>query len=550
MSSSEYLDIGSGGPLPPASTGSGRRAALATAAIVGGVALLGAGAWAAWSFFATGPQPAEALPDSTIAYASIDLDPSGGQKIEALRTLKKFPAFEDEVGLETDDDVREWIFDKIQESGGCPDLDYTDDIDSWLGDRFAIAAVDAGNESPDPVFVLQVEDEDAADAGLTGCADGEGAWVIADGWALVGETQEIVDRVSEDAADSPLSEDDDFTRWTDATGDPGIVSMYAAPEAGAFIAEELDVFGGLGGITGSPEDCSLEDDGSVSCSGSFADYAPNIDCAAPCEGYALADDEAEDEITEALKDFEGAAATLRFDDGGLELEVAGDAGEHGDAVTSGDRAGDTIATLPADTTAAIGLAFGEDWASNLVEQLATVEGSTADELMDELSEETGLDLPGDAQTVLGESLAIAVGPGFDPDSLSASEQPDDFPVGIKVTGDPDDIGTVLDKLPDDGVGLFDYDKGDGVVVVGPDADYRGLLVEDGGLGDSDAFRDVVEHADGASGIAYADLDADWLANLFGDDAELRENMEPLDAFGLSTWLDDDAVHGVVKITTD
>ena len=137
MSSSEYLDIGSGGPLPPASTGSGRRAALAGAAIVGGVALLGAGAWAAWSFFATGPQPAEALPDSTIAYASIDLDPSGGQKIEALRTLKKFPAFEDEVGLDTDDDVRQWIFDKIQDSGGCPDLDYTDDIDNWLGDRFA-----------------------------------------------------------------------------------------------------------------------------------------------------------------------------------------------------------------------------------------------------------------------------------------------------------------------------------------------------------------------------------------------------------------------------
>jgi len=50
----------------------------ATAVVVAG------GAWAATSFFATGSQPAEALPDSTVAYASIDLDPSGGQKIVCL----------------------------------------------------------------------------------------------------------------------------------------------------------------------------------------------------------------------------------------------------------------------------------------------------------------------------------------------------------------------------------------------------------------------------------------------------------------------------------
>lgn len=537
MSSSEYLDIGSGGPLPPASTGSGRRTALVAAAVVGGIALVGAGAWAAWSFFATGPQPAEALPDTTIAYASIDLDPSGGQKIEALRTLKKFPAFEDEVGLDTDDDVRQWIFEKIQDSGGCTDLDYSEDIETWLGDRFAIAAVDAGNDEPDPVFVLQVSDEDAADAGLgklSDCADGEGAWAIADGWALVGETQEIVDQVSADAEDAPLSDDEDFTRWTDAAGDSGIVSLYAAPEAGSLIADELDSFGGLGEITGQAEDCTVEEDGSVSCLGS---------------GVISSDDETQDEITKALEDFEGAGATLRFDDGGLELEVAGDAGEYGDAVTSGDQAGDTVSTLPADTAVALGLSFGEDWFTNLVEQLATVEGSTPDELMDQIGEETGLDLPDDVQTLLGDSLALAIGQDFDPDSLSESEQPDDFPVGIKISGAPDDIGAVLDKLPDDGVGLFDYDKGDDVVVVGPDADYRAQLVEDGDLGDSDTFRDVVENADDASAVVYVDLDADWFTDLFDDD-ELDANFEPLAAAGLSTWLDDDAVHAVLKITTD
>ena len=152
---------------------------------------------------------------STVAYASIDLDPSGGQKIEALQTLKKFPAFEDEIGLGTDDDIRKWIFDEAQGSGACADLDYADDIEPWLGDRFAVAAVDAGGDTPDPVFVVQVTDEDAADAGLEklfDCAgEEEGAWAISDGWALIAETQEIADQVSDDAADESLADDVDFT---------------------------------------------------------------------------------------------------------------------------------------------------------------------------------------------------------------------------------------------------------------------------------------------------------------------------------------------------
>ena len=86
----EYLDQGGGGPLTgQRSPGSRRRALLAGATVVG-LAVVGAGAWAAVSFFSTGPQPAEALPASTLAYASVDLDPSGGQKLEALRGNNMF----------------------------------------------------------------------------------------------------------------------------------------------------------------------------------------------------------------------------------------------------------------------------------------------------------------------------------------------------------------------------------------------------------------------------------------------------------------------------
>ena len=73
----EYLQQGGGQPLPPSSGGaSGRRkAVIASGAIIGLGAATAAVFGAMW-YFGTGPQPSEALPDSTIAYVSIDIDPS------------------------------------------------------------------------------------------------------------------------------------------------------------------------------------------------------------------------------------------------------------------------------------------------------------------------------------------------------------------------------------------------------------------------------------------------------------------------------------------
>src|SRR5689334_6156643 len=111
----EYLDQSGGQPLPPSDDAGAGRAGRRTAVIAGGavvcLALVGGGVWAAMSFLASGPQPAEALPASTIGYASVDLDPSGGQKIEAFRMISKFPAIEKELGgFDADDDILEKAF--------------------------------------------------------------------------------------------------------------------------------------------------------------------------------------------------------------------------------------------------------------------------------------------------------------------------------------------------------------------------------------------------------------------------------------------------------
>ena len=47
---------------------------------------------------------------------------------------------------------------------------------------------------------------------------------------MIGETDEIAEQVVADAAaEGSLADDDDFQQWTDEVGDPGVVSMYAAP---------------------------------------------------------------------------------------------------------------------------------------------------------------------------------------------------------------------------------------------------------------------------------------------------------------------------------
>ena len=162
----EILSSSGGDPAGVPPRGSGRRTALIAGGIVGGVALVGGVAWAATWYFSSGPDAAEALPDSTIGYASINLDPSGDQKIEALKTLNKFPGFKDELKLDANDDIRKDLFEEIQKDGTCADVDYDDDIEPWLGDRMAVAAVDLGEDEPTAVFVVQVSDKDKAEDGL------------------------------------------------------------------------------------------------------------------------------------------------------------------------------------------------------------------------------------------------------------------------------------------------------------------------------------------------------------------------------------------------
>jgi hypothetical protein len=525
----EYLEQGGGEPIGPSSDGSGggRRTALIAGGAVAALLLVGGGVWAAMSFFASGPQPAEVLPASTVGYVSVDLDPSGGQKIEAMQMIKKFPALEKELnGLDADDDLLEKVFGELEKD--CDGLSYEADVKPWLGYRFAVAAVDLGDKSPTPVGVVQVKDAGAAEDGLAQLRDcggdaSVGGWVIDGDWAVIAETDKLAQQVVDETSDGTLADDETYQKWNSELGDAGVLNMYASPAAGELLLDSMT-------------------------EGSLFGMSPLA------MGDSLADD-APDEMTTAMKDFEGMAATLRFSDGAVEFEVVGSAGDNVVAAATSDRGDDVLSTLPGDTAVAIGAGFAEGWMDKALEQAAKMSGEdmTAEDLAAEFEAQTGLAVD-DIETLFGDSAALALSSDIDMDALFSSSDGSDVPIGAKVQGDAAAIEDVVSRIVAAVGGppeLFGTDADGDVVAIGPNADYRGQLLEDGGLGDTDAFQNVVREADQASAIVFINFDAgNWLKSLAEGDQEAAENLEPLQGFGASVWTTDEGTHGVLRLTTE
>ena len=117
---------------------------------------------------------------------------------------------------------------------------------------------------------------------------------------------------------------------------------------------------------------------------------------------------------------------------------------------------------------------------------------------------------------------------------------------------------MLDKLSElagpEAAELMQVTEGDGYAVIALSDDYRGSLESGGDLGGSDDYSKVIEGGDAQSVLSVNfDADDDWLVRLIGDVGagdEVTDNVAPLSAFGMSTWVDGEVVHGMLKLTTD
>ena len=542
----EYLEQGGGDPVAPSSSssggspGRGRRTTLLAGGAVVLLAAAGAGTWAAVSFFGGGAQPAEALPAGTLAYMTVDLDPSGAQKIEALRMIEKFPAIKEELGgFDAQDDVRRKIFEEAE----CKGLSYDDDIAPWLGTSFAVAAVDAGEEQPSPVGVLELTDAGAAEDGLAKLAEcgteaesgSETGFVVEGDWAIVAETEEIAQSVVDGTGDGTLADDSTYQDWMGQVGEPGVVSMYASPDVGPLLA---DLMAAELGAQGASAPSSATESGALTTSQEPEPEVP-------------------EELVKAFEDFKGAAGTVRFAGSGVEVEFAASVPE-GSMMTLPTTEGatvDVVGTLPADTAVAYGAALPEGWAQSLLETLPSygIPQEQIDQGLAQAEAQTGLSLPEDVETLLGEQFALAFGGSFDLEQLVNSGDPSGLPLGAKVRGDAEGINAVMEKLGTSS-GMpewFGTETSGDTVSWSINPDYRQTLAGEGGLGESEVFQGVLPEADRASNLVFVDFDAgDWLTSLSEGDQEAQDNLEPLSALGISSWLEGETTHGKLRLTTD
>jgi hypothetical protein len=594
----------------------GRRAVATVAGGLGVVAVGGAALWAWQAYFAQGPQPSEALPSSTLAYVSIDLDPPGRQKLEALSFLRKFPAAEKELGLDTDDDVRRSIFEEFASGESCDSLKYADDIEPWIGERAALAVVQ--QTRLEPVVVLQVGDADGLGRGLDALLDcasdgGQELGYVVDGdWAVLGRSEKVARQVVDDADQGTLAEDQEFQDLTGQAGESGIVTLYAAADAGPALLQELDdnpnayyllpmlttgfnPMSSLVGIGTMPLMYGVHDAGYAESEAEVY-YPPELTKAEQKllnEGYRNYDEltkaqrdelfeaeqrimekysndeetgveaypeedfaqpEVPDELRQALADFSGLGGVVRFNDGGVELELVSDRLEGTFGNLFDGKAGDDIVVgLPADTAFAFGAGFSNGWADDALAQLfpdVQFTGQTPAEMLADFEKASGLDVPGDIESLGGENLAIAAGEGFDP--FTVFESPVQLPVAARITGDPDKIEAVLAKIraalpAADAKLLLTRRVGDDVLV-GANPGYLAELAKAGRLGDSESFRAVVPDADDATSVLFVNFDVgDWFVKMMSSDKD-RANARPLESLGFTVWADGGRERTLARLT--
>ena len=508
-----------------------------TAGVVGVVAL---GGWGAYALLAGGgDQPADVIPSNAVGYVSLDLDPSAAQKIEAFKILNKFPAAEKELDVSSKDDIRKLVFTGMQDEGTCENLDYAKDIEPWIGDRVAMAGAPVGGETV-PLMALQVSDEEAAATGVEtlakcGEAGEDFGYAFLDGYVLISDSDKHAEALASAAEKTPLADDPDFQEWMDQVGDPGFVTAYVAPEGPKFLFEEMGK-----GFTDS--EGPLVDEGTM--------LPPDL-------GTEM--NRTFEQFAKQYEDFEGGAAVIRFEDGAVEAEFAGKGLPAG--VASLAQSGVApISGLPASTGIALSVGLTEGWLEDAMSNMPGEAGMSVEDMLREAEAVSGLSLPEDVETLLGDGFAVAVDSGADWAKLIEAEDPTQLPIGIRVEGNPDEILPVVEKIqaklgPE--AEMLVVESGDGVVVFGVNPEYTRSLLEQGSLGDDAAFQNVVPEADSANSVFYLNFDAGdgWaesLADLIGDGApDVKANVAPLDALGVSGWTDsDDVQRGLLRLTTD
>jgi len=470
--------------------------------------------------------PADALPGSALVFARVDVDPSADQKVQALRLANRFPGFADATGLtDPEMDLRLSLFDAIREHSPAADIDFGRDVEPWLGSSFGVAmfAPADGETVPGVALAVEVTDQSAAEEGLAkllalGSGEGAAAYSFSGSYALFATTQELADGYAADAAESPLSANEQFQADMASLGDEGVASAWVSADAYDALSEAAV---GLGGMAG----------GMVPGLGAGLGAGLGVSGGAP-----------------ALQTGSMAYA-LRFEERYVEVAMVGSGGELPAASSDSES---PIAQLPESTLFAASVADGGAYVQQSLDQMAAAAEQTGMNFERELrrfEKETGLTVPDDFVTLLGEHFTFAV----DSD-LGGLDTPTELRVGALLDTDAAAAQTIIDKIvaaAGGGIELASVES-DGLLAVGPNEAYATELAG-GSLGESSSFDLAVAYGADSDMAFYLNVDELETLDQFASeaDAEVLENIATLQAVGFSMELTGDGdSRGSLRVTVD
>ncbi len=509
----------SSGPATPTPSGrpaSGRRTGLLIGAGVVSAAVISVGAYAVMQpLGGGGDQPSDALPANTAAYLRLDINPTVGQKIAAVRFIEGLSPEVTET-LQSSD-IRKEVFEMLAaEDEAFSGLDYDADINPWLGDRLGMGVVPDGDDEPMVAIALQVKDQDAAEAGLTklqGMGGGEAdvSWFFHNDYVVLtsaADGQALEAAVNE----GTLAGSETFSDDMAALGDEGVMSGWMDAAA---LGEYADTMSSAAPLQDLEEATSLDS--------SALSY---LGMQNPFEGQ------------------EGrvAGAVLFAEDS---IEIHGVTRGFSDQGIENTDSAQLVLDLPEDTAVAMGLEHGD-------QLVATTWEAAKKQFPNELAEaqaqagEAGFELPGDLQTLVGQSMAVGVSSDIVTSAMSGMEDPSQLPVAVRVQTDTAKANGIIDELFEvAGVSQEERDmlvrsEDDGVLTLGFSQSYVDEVSQGGSLGGLSTFQNAVKDAEDADAVLYIDLNAfeQFYLGLI-EDPEVRGSVEKIAAVGASASMDED-----------
>ncbi|MEJ7634903.1 DUF3352 domain-containing protein [Aeromicrobium sp.] len=477
---------------------SGKRLVIAGIIAVAVLALGGAAFAVFQKLDGGGAQPHDVLPESVVAYARVDLDPSASQKIALLKLIRKFPEAADDIGIKSaDQDVRELLVKEALKAGSC-DLTYDEDVEPWLGSRVGVAL----DKKQTPLVAIQVTDEDKAAKGIEAiftCSGEKAAVAFLDGYAVVAEDQKGADAAVKAATTSSLGDNADFAKDTESLGEQGVASAWVDTDA------LIDEFPEMKDLAGSSPDQlkQLEQVGS----GAMALRADG----STLELAGISG------LTDALDELPAAPLTKLPSDTVAALSVGG-LGEQISAQydtfleqLTGAFGGPSVARVQAaEPSVAEGITPGKEDEVDPYAESDPAAAPTPDDFVAELERETGLKLPDDLETLFGDGLTIAIG-SENLQTLPTMEGPADITsldAALQMTTDPAkalDLAKRLAALAAQaGITLSTAQTDDGAVLAtNPEA--AGALDGSGRLGDDETFSSVMPYGDDTTYGLFVDV---------------------------------------------